>query len=175
MGVSVSYGGGYYGGGSSYDASGMMGESSGLLGTLNSMLSGLPGWLSITIKALLLLLVAALVGWLIGQIVGRVLFPNPEKPSFLNQKQKFIVLGAIAVTFIMVIMALRPVVPKDDTLPVDGFGDSSMTDGMGDGDDALDLPAEGDAVPEEELNTDDTVPEGDDYPEVHPPVKGGLG
>lgn len=125
----VSYGGGgYYGGGGGGGGmDGGMGAAGGegIFGGIQALLATLPPWLALIITALGLLLAAAFVGWLVGQVIGRILYPNPEKHSILNRNQKFACLGAVVIAFGIMVFALRPAAPETD------MGDDMMTGAPG--------------------------------------------
>ena len=79
-----------------YGDMGMMDAAAGGGGVIESLkakLSFLPGWASILVIAVLVILAAMLVGWIGGKIIGSILYPDPEKQSILSKKQKFLVLG----------------------------------------------------------------------------------
>ena len=79
----------YYSGTGMGGGTGAGASTGGSFAWYQNLMAGLPGWLSTLITAVLLLLLAALVGWIVGRIVGGILYPNPEKQSLLNKKQKF--------------------------------------------------------------------------------------
>ena len=132
-----------------YGDMGMMDAAAGGGGVIESLkakLSFLPGWASILVIAVLVILAAMLVGWIGGKIIGSILYPDPEKQSILSKKQKGLVLGGAVAA-----VALAPK-PEEDSLPVGG----EMTDG--------ELPEGEDGTVEEEPAVEpdteiDTAPE----------------
>ena len=112
---------------------GMTGGSGGLIDSLKAKLSFLPEPVAILAIAAGVILLAMLVGFIGGKIIGSILYPDPDKPSILSKKQKFAVLGGVVAAIAVTLFALTytpPVDTGDDALPVDG-----MTDGMTDGTD----------------------------------------
>ena len=112
---------------------GMTGGSGGLIDSLKAKLSFLPEPVAILVIAAGVILLAMLVGFIGGKIIGSILYPDPDKPSILSKKQKFAVLGGVVAAIAVTLFALTytpPVDTGDDALPVDG-----MTDGMTDGTD----------------------------------------
>lgn len=112
---------------------GMTGGSGGLIDSLKAKLSFLPEPVAILVIAAGVILLAMLVGFIGGKIIGSILYPDPDKPSILSKKQKFAVLGGVVAAIAVTLFALTytPLVDTgDDALPVDG-----MTDGMTDGTD----------------------------------------
>ena len=112
---------------------GMTGGSGGLIDSLKAKLSFLPEPVAILVIAAGVILLAMLVGFIGGKIIGSILYPDPDKPSILSKKQKFAVLGGVVAAIAVSLFALTytpPVDTGDDALPVDG-----MTDGMTDGTD----------------------------------------
>ena len=110
---------------------GMTGGSGGLIDSLKAKLSFLPEPVAILVIAAGVILLAMLVGFIGGKIIGSI--PDPDKPSILSKKQKFAVLGGVVAAIAVTLFALTytpPVDTGDDALPVDG-----MTDGMTDGTD----------------------------------------
>ena len=116
---------------------GMTGGSGGLIDSLKAKLSFLPEPAAILVIAAGVILLAMLVGFIGGKIVGSILYPDPDKPSILSKKQKFAVLGGVVAAIAVTLFALTytpPVDAGEDALPVDGMSDG-MTDGMADGTD----------------------------------------
>lgn len=116
---------------------GMTGGSGGLIDSLKAKLSFLPEPVAILVIAAGVILLAMLVGFIGGKIIGSILYPDPDKPSILSKKQKFAVLGGVVAAIGVTLFALTytpPVDTGDDALPVDGMSDG-MTDGMTDGTD----------------------------------------
>ena len=112
---------------------GMTGGSGGLIDSLKAKLSFLPEPVAILAIAAGVILLAMLVGFIGGKIIGSILYPDPDKPGILSKKQKFAVLGGVVAAIAVTLFALTytpPVDTGDDALPVDG-----MTDGMTDGTD----------------------------------------
>ena len=141
-----------------YGDMGMMDAAAGGGGVIESLkakLSFLPGWASILVIAVLVILAAMLVGWIGGKIIGSILYPDPEKQSILSKKQKFLVLGGAVAAVALTIFALTYTPapePEEDSLPVGG----EMTDG--------ELPEGEDGTVEEESAVEpdteiDTAPE----------------
>ena len=109
---------------------GMTGGSGGLIDSLKAKLSFLPEPVAILVIAAGVILLAMLVGFIGGKIIGSILYPDPDKPSILSKKQKFAVLGGVVAAIAVTLFALTytpPVDTGDDALPVDG-----VTDGMTD-------------------------------------------
>ncbi len=141
-----------------YGDMGMMDAAAGGGGVIESLkakLSFLPGWASILVIAVLVILAAMLVGWIGGKIIGSILYPDPEKQSILSKKQKFLVLGGAVAAVALTIFALTYTPapkPEEDSLPVGG----EMTDGeLPDGEDGT-VEEESAVEPDEEI---DAVPE----------------
>lgn len=141
-----------------YGDMGMMDAAAGGGGVIESLkakLSFLPGWASILVIAVLVILAAMLVGWIGGKIIGSILYPDPEKQSILSKKQKFLVLGGAVAAVALTIFALTYTPapkPEEDSLPVGG----EMTDGeLPKGEDGT-VEEESAVEPDEEI---DAVPE----------------
>ena len=136
-----------------YGDMGMMDAAAGGGGVIESLktkLSFLPGWASILVIAVLVILAAMLVGWIGGKIIGSILYPDPEKQSILSKKQKFLVLGG-AVAAVALTSTPSPK-PEEDSLPVGG----EMTDGeLPEGENGT-VEEESAVEPDEEI---DAVPE----------------
>ena len=140
-----------------YGDMGMMDAAAGggVIESLKAKLSFLPGWASILVIAVLVILAAMLVGWIGGKIIGSILYPDPEKQSILSKKQKFLVLGGAVAAVALTIFALTYTPapkPEEDSLPVGG----EMTDGeLPEGEDGT-VEEESAVEPDEEI---DAVPE----------------
>ena len=146
------------------------GTSAGLIDSLKAKLAFLPEWASVLVIALLVILLAMLVGWIGGKIVGSILYPDPDKQSVLTKKQKFIVLGGAIAAIALSIFALTYTPPADtgeDALPTGGEVSTDGMEGM-DGMNGTDVPEEGEPTegePEgedagtEEAQPDETVTE----------------
>ena len=135
----VSYGG--------YDGMSGTGVEGGMLDGIKSVLATFPTWLSTLIIAVVILGLAALVGMIIGKIVGNILYPDPEKQSILSRRQKLVCLGMLVAAFAVAIFALvyEPQPQMGEELPVDGeiSSDSALSDGEETTDGSVAVPAVG--------------------------------
>ena len=100
--VSVRSGGMVGGGGMSGDMGGGM-TGVGWIDSAIDWILALPPWMSATLITAIVLLAAALCGWIIAKIYLSIRFPNPEKPQYLSPIQKVVVLviGVVIVTMLM--------------------------------------------------------------------------
>lgn len=142
----VAMGGGMMGGsGGDYG----LAEPVGIIGAIRGIFSFLPNWLATLMTALILLLLAMLVGWIVGKVVGGILYPNPDKQSLLNQKQKFAVLGASILLFGITIFALNYKEPVPDefgsSMPVGGEMTPEGEEMLPEGEDAEGMTPEGES------------------------------
>ena len=85
---------------------GMTGGSGGLIDSLKAKLSFLPEPVAILVIAAGVILLAMLVGFIGGKIIGSILYPDPDKPSILSKKQKFAVLGGVVAAIAVTLFAL---------------------------------------------------------------------
>ena len=142
-----------------YGDMGMMGGSTagtGLIDSLKTKLSFLPEWAAILVIAVMVILVAMLVGWIGGKIIGSILYPDPDKQSILSKKQKFMVLGGAIAAIALTIFALTYTPAPDagdDALPT---GENVSMDGM-DGMDGME-GTDGE-IPEDESTDGETTDE----------------
>ena len=152
------YGGGYMGG----SPSGMGGEESGMI---SSLMSTMPSWLQVVVTAAAVILGALFLGWVIGQVVGRVMYPDPNKPSVLNKKERTIYIGVLAAAMVLIVILALPKKEKpaepavDPSISVNGEvgnpgGDGSILD-----DGALNEAGGEESAPEDEASepTDEPI------------------
>lgn len=97
----------------------MGGEESGMISTL---MSTMPSWLQVAVTAAAVILGSLLLGWVIGQVGGRVMYPDPNKPSVLNKKERIIYIGVLAAAMVLIVILALPKKEK----PVDPTGDPSI-------------------------------------------------
>lgn len=136
----------------------------GLIDSLKTKLSFLPEWAAILVIAVMVILAAMLVGWIGGKIIGSILYPDPDKPSLLSKKQKFMVLGGAIAAVALTIFALTYTPAPDTGDEVLPTGENVSMDGMEgtDGEIPEEEPTDGETTDEEsteEETTDDTVEE----------------
>lgn len=133
-----------------YGDMGMMGGSTagtGLIDSLKTKLSFLPEWAAILVIAVMVILVAMLVGWIGGKIIGSILYPDPDKQSILSKKQKFMVLGGAIAAIALTIFALT-YTPAPDT------GDDALPTGEN-----VSMDGTDGEIPEEESTDGETTDE----------------
>ena len=145
MGRSVQVGGG--GGGDMA----MMYEDMGAAG----LLANLPLWLQGLIITLLVIIIAAIVGWIIGKMYASVKYPDPEKQSVIPPILKIVFLVVLIGCGAWLYSSLTG--PKDNTIPVDGMVDG--IEGEIGFDDPYDGKGESDEFPEGEIDQDDETAE----------------
>lgn len=107
---------GYAGGG----MSGGTGTGEGAEGIF-SFMSTLPPWLSTIITIGALILLAWVVGVIVGKLYASIKYPDPNKPSVFSAKQKVIFLGvAVAVVVLLYTTLTKTEDPSGGMLPSDG-------------------------------------------------------
>ncbi len=84
---------------------------------LSAFISTLPPWLITLMGTLAVLLVAALAGYLLGKVYCAARYPNPEKRSVLNVKQRFLFLGVLIIICAALISAFSSFT-KDNAVSV---------------------------------------------------------
>ena len=85
-------------------------------------LSKMPIWLSTIIMLVAILIIGLLLGKIIGKIIGNIVYPDPEKETVFNLKQRItivsIVVATLAISGAVIYISQKP--PKDDIIAVDG-------------------------------------------------------
>ncbi len=105
-----------------------MGEGA---GGILSFMSTLPPWLSAIITIAGLILLAWIVGMILGKLYSGIKYPYPNKPSVFSAKQKVLFLGvAVAVVVLLFTTLLKPSEPTDG-FPGDGASMGELDGGPG--------------------------------------------
>ncbi|MEG1044253.1 MAG: hypothetical protein RSF81_05675 [Oscillospiraceae bacterium] len=125
MGMGMMYGGGDMSGG--MGGGEMTGEK---VNVIKQFLDGLPPWLSTIIMLLAVVLIALIVGKIIGKIIGNLIYPDPEKESIFNLKQRLaiflVVVLTLGVSGFMIYKSQNPA--KKDDIMASESGDGMTSD-----------------------------------------------
>lgn len=128
--MGMMYGGGY--GDSMSDAGGATGAS-GKFAFITKFFDSLPPWLSTIVIILLVVLAAWIIGKIIGKIIGNLIYPDPDKETVFNLKQRLIifaiVLATLGISGALIYNSQKPKDIESSSQEVMGDGiESSMTD-----------------------------------------------
>lgn len=86
---------------------------------ITQLLESMPDWLSSLVITLAVLAIAALAGVVLGRVYSWIRYPNPEKPSMFNWKQKVVFLAVLVIGVGFLYYSIF--VPEPDpTLPDEG-------------------------------------------------------
>ena len=107
-----------------------MGGSAGVIDTVKNWLAGLPLWASSLIMTAVVLIAAALVGMILGNMYSSIKYPNPEKQGALNPIVRIVFIVLIVGCSVWLYFTFNPPPKTEDPL---GDGESSMVSGEVDG------------------------------------------
>ena len=132
-----------------YGDMGMMGGSTagtGLIDSLKTKLSFLPEWAAILVIAVMVILVAMLVGWIGGKIIGSILYPDPDKQSILS---------IFALTYTPAPDTGDDALPTGENVSMDGMDGMDGMEGT-DGEIPEEEPTDGETTDEESTEEETT-------------------
>ena len=112
-----------------------MGEGSGLFDGIKNWLMGLPVWASSLIMTAVVVVAAALIGMIIGNMYSSVKYPNPEKQGALNPIVRIVFIVLILGCSVWLYFTFNPIERAEE--PTEGEDSSYVNGGLEDGGEAV--------------------------------------